>query len=221
LGENAVTDRELQEHVQNALDWEPSIDAAEIGVSVDSGVVTLRGDVKSYAEKAAAERVTVGVYGVKAVANDINVRLGGEQQRTDTEIAQAVVSALKWNTVVPDEKITVTVSNGLVTLKGQVDWEYQRAAAANVVRDLTGVRGVANSIAVKPHVSVVDVKTKIEAALRRSAEVDARRINVAVADGKVILSGNVHSWSERTEARQAAWAAPGVKEVEDHIAVVP
>jgi osmotically-inducible protein OsmY len=216
-----MTDRELQEHVQNALDWEPSIDAAEIGVSVDTGVVTLRGDVKSYAEKAAAERVALGVYGVKAVANDINVRLGGGQQRTDTEIAQAVLSALKWNTVVPDEKITVTVSNGLVTLKGQVDWEYQRAAAANVVRDLTGVRGVTNSITVKPHVSVTDVKSKIEAALRRSAEVDARRINVAVADAKVILSGNVHSWSERTEARQAAWAAPGVREVEDHIAVVP
>jgi osmotically-inducible protein OsmY len=216
-----MTDRELQEHVQNALDWEPSIDAAEIGVSIDSGVVTLRGDVKSYAEKAAAERVAVGVYGVKAVANDINVRLGGGQQRTDTEIAQAVLSALKWNTVVPDEKITVTVGNGLVTLKGQVDWDYERAAAANVVRDLTGVRGVTNSIAVKPHVSVADVKSKIEAALKRSAEVDARRINVAVADGKVVLSGNVHSWSERTEARQAAWAAPGVKEVEDHIAVVP
>jgi len=216
-----MTDRELQEHVQNALDWEPSIDAAEIGVTVETGVVTLRGDIKSYAEKAAAERVTLGVYGVKAVANDINVRLGGGQQRTDTEIAQAAVSALKWNTMVPDEKITITVSNGLVTLKGQVDWEYQRATAANVVRDLTGVRGVTNSITVKPHVSVTDVKSKIEAALRRSAEVDARRINVAVADSKVILSGNVHSWSERSEARQAAWAAPGVKDVEDHIAVVP
>lgn len=216
-----MTDRELQEHVQNALDWEPSIDAAEIGVTVDGGVVTLRGDIKSYAEKAAAERVALAVYGVKAVANDINVRLGGGQQRTDTEIAQAALSALKWNTMVPDEKITLTVSNGLVTLKGQVDWEYQRAAAANLVRDLTGVRGVSNSITVKPHVSATDVKSKIEAALRRSAEVDARRINVAVADGKVMLSGNVHSWFERSEARQAAWAAPGVKEVEDHIAVVP
>jgi osmotically-inducible protein OsmY len=216
-----MTDRELQEHVQNALDWEPSIDAAEIGVTVDGGVVTLRGDIKSYAEKAAAERVALGVYGVKAVANDINVRLGGGQQRTDTEIAQAALSALKWNTMVPDEKITITVSNGWVTLKGQVDWEYHRAAAANVVRDLIGVRGVTNSITVKPHVSVADVKSKIEAALRRSAEVDARRIDVAVADAKVILSGNVHSWFERTQARQAAWAAPGVKEVEDHIAVVP
>jgi osmotically-inducible protein OsmY len=216
-----MTDRELKGHVQNALDWEPSIDAAEIGVSVDDGVVTLRGDVKSYAERAAAERVTVGVYGVKAVANDIEVRLGGGQLRTDTEIAHAVLSALKWNSMVPDEKITLTVANGWVTLAGQVDWEYQRAAAATVVRDLTGVRGVTNSIAVVPQVTLADVKAKIEAALRRSAEVDASRINVAVADGRVTLSGNVHSWLERNEARQAAWAAPGVKEVEDHIAVVP
>ena len=216
-----MTDRELQEYVQNALDWEPSIDAADIGVSVDGGVVTLRGDIKSYSEKAAAERVALGVYGVKAVANDLNVRLGDGLKRTDTDIAQAVVSALRWNTMVPDDKITVAVSNGWVTLKGQVNWDYQRVAAANAVRDLTGVCGVTNSITVKPHVSSVDVKTKIEAALKRSAEVDARRINVAITDSRVILSGNVHSWFERDEARRAAWAAPGVKEVDDRIAVVP
>jgi osmotically-inducible protein OsmY len=216
-----MTDRELQEHVQKALDWEPSIDAAEIGVSVDSGVVTLRGDVKTYAEKAAAERVTLGVYNVKAVANDLNVHLRDLHQRTDTEIAQAIVSALKWNTYVPDERISVAVSNGWVTLKGHVDWEFQRAAASNTVRDLTGVRGVSNTISVEPRASVPDVKAKIEAAFKRSAEIDARRINVAVADRKVTLTGNVHSWFERDEARQAAWAAPGVREVEDHIAVTP
>jgi osmotically-inducible protein OsmY len=188
-----MTDRELQEHIQHALDWEPSIDTADIGVSVDKGVVTLRGDVKTYSEKAAAERVALGVYGVKAVANDMNVRPGSSHLRTDTEIAQAVVSALKWNTMVPDEKITVSVSDGWVTLKGKVDWEYQRAAAANAVRDLTGVRAVTNSITVEPHASLMDVKAKIEAAFKRSAEIDARRVNVAVADGKVILSGNVHS----------------------------
>lgn len=216
-----MTDRDLQEHVQNALDWEPSIDAAEIGVSVDNGVVTLRGDVKTYAQKATAERVALGVYGVKAVANDVNVRLTDGQKPTDTDIAQAVVSALRWSTMVPDEDISVSVSNGWVTLKGQVGWEYQRAAAANAVRDLTGVRGVTITINVQPHVSALDVQSKIEAALKRSAEVDARRLNVAVADSKVILSGNVHSWFERDEARRAAWAAPGVKEVEDRIAVVP
>jgi len=216
-----MTDRDLQEHVQNALDWEPSIDAADIGVSVDGGVVTLRGDVRSYSDKTTAERVALGVYGAKAVANELNVRLRDGLQRNDTEIAQAVLSALKWNTMVPDDKITVTVSNGLVTLKGKVDWEYQRKAAANAIRDLTGVRGVTNTISLEPHISVIDVKAKIEAALKRSAEVDARRINVAAADGKVILSGNVHSWFERNEARHAAWAAPGVKDVDDRIAVVP
>lgn len=216
-----MTDRELQEHVQNALDWEPSVDAADIGVTVDAGVITLRGDVRTYSEKAAAERVALRVYGAKAVANDINVRLRDGQQRNDTEVAQAVLSALKWNTMVPDERITVTVSNGWVTLKGKVDWEYQRTAATNAIRDLAGVRGVANTITLEPHIRVADVKAKIESALKRSAEVDARRINVAVADGKVTLSGNVHSWFERSEARQAAWAAPGVREVEDHIAVVP
>lgn len=216
-----MTDRQLQEHVQNALDWEPSIDAADIGVSVDKGVVTLRGDVKTYAERATAERVALGVYGTKAVANDINVRLGTEAQRSDSEIAQAVLLALRWSSVVPDQKIAVTVSNGWVKLSGSVDWDYQRSAAARTVRDLTGVVGVSNLITVEPHVSAADVQNKIEAALKRSAEVDARRISVSTTDGKVILSGNVHSWFEREEARRAAWAAPGVQDVEDRISIVP
>jgi osmotically-inducible protein OsmY len=216
-----MTARELQDHVLNALEWEPSIDAADIGVSVEKGIVTLRGDVKTFAEKATAERVALRVYGVKAVANDINVKILPSLERTDSDIAQAVLSALKWSAVVPEERLGVAVSNGWVTLKGRVDWEYQRAAAAKAVRDILGVRGVTNAITLEPHVSIPDVKAKIEAALKRSAEVDARRINVAVADGKVILSGNVHSWNERDEARRAAWAAPGVKDVEDRIAIVP
>jgi osmotically-inducible protein OsmY len=216
-----MTDRKLQEDVLSALDWEPSIAATDIGVSVDNGVVTLRGDVKTFSEKAAAERVALAVYGVKAVANDVAVRLGNGQKRTDTEIAEAVLSALAWNTMVPHGKITPSVSNGWVTLKGHVDWDYQRAAAARAVRDIPGVCAVTNSITVEPHVSAGDVKSKIEAALKRSAEVDARRINVAVTDNRVILSGNVHSWFERKEAERAAWAAPGVKMVEDRIAIVP
>jgi osmotically-inducible protein OsmY len=216
-----MTDRQLQEHVQNALDWDPSVDAADIGVTVDKGVVTLRGDVKSYAERAAAERVALGVYGTKAVANDINVRLGTGAKRTDSDIAQAALMALRWSTVVPDEKIVVSVSDGWVKLSGSVDWEYQRSAAQRAVRDLTGVVGVSNLITVEPHVSASDVQKKIEAALKRSAEVDARRINVSASDGKVVLSGNVHSWFERDEARRAAWAAPGVKDVVDHISIVP
>jgi osmotically-inducible protein OsmY len=216
-----MTDRELQQHVQSALDWETSVDAADIGVSVERAVVTLRGDVKTHSERATAERAALGVYGVKAVANDLNVRLEDGQQRTDTDIAQAVVSALQWNTMVPDEKITVSVSGGWVTLKGTIDLEYQRQAAANAIRDLAGVRGVTNTIAITPRVGVSDVKARIEEALKRSAGVDARRIDVAVADGTVTLSGSVHSWFERDEARRAAWAASGVKAVNDRIAVVP
>jgi len=216
-----MTDRQLQEHVQQALDWEPSVDAANVGVTVEKGVVTLRGDVKSFAEKAAAERVALEVYGVKAVANDLIVRLGVELKRTDSDIAQAIVSALRWSASVPHDKLDVVVTNGWVKLSGQVDWDYQRSAAGRIVRDLTGVIGVTNDISVLPHVSVADVQSKIEAALRRSAEVDARRINVSASDGKVVLSGNVHSWFERDQARRAAWSAPGVTQVDDRIMIVP
>ena len=216
-----MTDRELQEHVQNALDWEPSVDAADVGVTVDNGVVALRGDVKTYSEKAAAERVALRIYGVKAVANDLNVRLGQGLQRTDTDIAQAAVHVLKWSSRLPSDAVAIVVSNGWVTLTGTVDWNYQRDAAAKSLRDLTGVVGVTNHISVRSHVSVADVQSKIEAALKRSAEVDARRINVTATDGTVILSGNVRSWAEREEARHAAWAAPGVKDVEDRMAIMP
>ena len=216
-----MTDKELKQHVQNALDWEPSLDAADIGVSVDEGVVTLRGNVGSYAEKVAAERVVLRVYGAKAVANDLAVHLVSGFDRTDTEIAQAALAALKWNTVVPNDRVTVTVANGWITLNGTLDWNYQKDAAARTVRDLTGVKGVSNNITVKPRVQTIDVRDKIEAAFKRSAEVDARRIAVSALDGKVVLTGNVHSWAERQEAERAAWAAPGVKQVEDHLTVVP
>jgi osmotically-inducible protein OsmY len=216
-----MTNHELQEHVQNALEWEPSVDASGVGVSVDEGVVTLRGDVHTYAEKAAAERLALRMYGVKGVANDIEVRIAGVGKPTDTEIAQAAVSALKWTTTVPQDAVTVSVSNGWLALKGTVDWQYQKDAAGRTVRDLAGVRGVTNDIALTPHVKAGDVQAKIEAAFRRSAEIDARRVNVNVRNGQVILSGNVHSWVERNEARRAAWAAPGVTAVDDRLIVVP
>ena len=216
-----MTDKDLKLHVQSALDWEPSLDASDIGVSMDEGVATLRGNVPSYSEKLAAERVALRVYGVKGVANDLQVRLTNAFERTDTDIAQAAVSALDWSTIVPHGKVAVAVTNGLVTLKGTLEWQYQKDAAWRAVRDLRGVRGVVNSIVVKPRVTTADVRDKIEAAFKRSAEIDARRINVNAADGKVVLSGTVHSWAERQEAERAAWAAPGVTLVEDRLAIVP
>jgi osmotically-inducible protein OsmY len=219
--EEAMTDMELKRHVEDALSWEPSIDAAEIGVSINDGVVTLRGDVGTYSEKSIAERVSLAVYGVKAVANDLEVRLMKASVRTDTDIAQAAATALEWNTVVPSKRVTVSVSDGWVTLKGTLDWNYQKDAAFRAVRDLAGVRGVTNLITVQPRVKTADVRDKIEAAFKRSAEIDARRINVTATEGKVILSGNVHSWAERKEAERAAWAAPGVTQVDDRLAITP
>jgi osmotically-inducible protein OsmY len=216
-----MTDQELKQHVENALIWEPSVDTNDIGVSAEQGVVTLRGTVASFSEKGIAERVALHTYGVKAVANDLNVRLTSAHKRSDTDIAQAAVAALKWHTMVPKDGIAVAVSDGRVTLKGVVEWQYQRNAAIRAIRDLTGVTGVASEIIVKPRVSIADVKDKIEAAFKRSAEVDARRVTVAAENGKVVLTGNVHSWAERREVERAAWAAPGVTQIDDRLTVAP
>jgi osmotically-inducible protein OsmY len=188
---------------------------------VDNGVVTLRGDVPSFSEKEAAERVALHVFGVRAVANDLTVLIAGSAERSDADIAQAALNALRWHTRVPDKNITVVVRNSWITLSGAVDWQFQRDAAARTVRDLTGVRGVTNGIAIHPSLKVGDVRAKIEAAFRRSAEIDARRVNVTVQDSKIVLSGNVRSFAERQEAEKAAWAASGVAQVDDRLAIVP
>jgi len=215
------SDVELRRDVLDELEWEPSIDAAQIGVTTREGVVTLAGTAKSYSEKLKAERVTKRVLGVKAIANDIEVRLPGTHERTDSDIARVAVDALKWRASVPEGRIKVAVGKGWVTLEGEVDWQYQKDVALEAVHHLVGVKGVTNLITVKPRVSATEVKSPIEAAFRRSAELDAQKIRVETKDGKVTLHGQLQSWAERDEAERTAWAAPGVTQVENFIAIVP
>jgi osmotically-inducible protein OsmY len=213
-------DRELQDHVLSALEWEPGVDAAKIGVSVDGGVVTLQGEVTTYFQKTVAERTARHVHGVKAVADELTVKPTAGTSRTDADIARAIVNALNWDAAVPKDAVQATVDHGYVTLTGAVTWQFQRQAAEAAIRHLYGVKSVQNSIAVKPHISAGDVKTKIEEAFKRSAEIDARHVQVEAREGAVILTGNVHSLYERDEAERAAWSAPGVIKVEDYLQVV-
>jgi osmotically-inducible protein OsmY len=217
-----TTSTRLQHDVQEELEWEPSVDASKIGVAaIDTGIVTLTGTVATYAEKVTAERAAKRVSGVRVVANDIEVRLIGSMKRTDTDIAQAVLRALEWDIAVPHEKIKARVADGWVTLEGEVALQFQRAAAENSVRRLSGVRGVTNQIRlqVRPSVQPAEVKDRIEAALRRSAEIDARGIQVDAKDSMITLRGKVRTWAERDEAERAAWAAPGVLAVKDELIV--
>ena len=214
-----MTDLELKKSVESELNWEPSVNAAEIGVAVKDGVVTLTGRVESYWEKIAAERAATRVSGVKAIANELEIRLPTSSERTDEDIARAAINRLESSVTVAKDRVKVKVSKGWITLEGSVDWQYQKTAAEEAVRNLIGVKGVLNHIEVKPQVSKVEVKSAIEAALRRSAEVDANRITVETAGDKVILRGTVRSWFEREEAERAAWRSPGVRSVDNRITI--
>lgn len=213
------TDAEIQKHVMEELNWEPAIHSSEIGVAVKNGVVTLSGTVDTYQEKKTAEKAALKVAGVKGIAEDIVIKLSYHDQRTDTELADAAVNALKWNVLVPSDKIKVKVENGWVTAEGMVEWAYEQHAVRDVLASITGVKGISNLVKVTPKLNPADVKKKIVAAFERSASIDANGIHIENVGDKVILTGKVRSYSEKREAEQVVWKAPGVAAVENNIEV--
>lgn len=213
------TNEQLQRDVMDELKWDPLIAASEIGVSAKDGVITLSGYVDSYSKKYAAEKAAKRVEGVIAVAEDIEVRFSKAGRRDDTAIAETILNAFKWSTLVPESKLKVKVDEGWVTLEGTVDWQFQKDAAYKAVRDIAGVKSVVNAIALKPRLEKIDIEKSIRQALHRRATVNADSIRVRTEGGKVILNGRASTWNERREVEKAVWSSPGVSEVEDNIAI--
>ncbi len=214
-----MDDITLRQNILDELEFEPKVDAAEIGVTARDGVVTLTGHVGTYAEKDAAEKAARRVKGVRAIAQEIDVRILGPRRTDDDDIARRAVKILDWNISIPKQMVQIRVCKGVVTLTGNVEWQYQKNAAAAAVRDLAGVVGVSNLIEVVPGISADDVKKRIENALERDAELEAQAIQVDVSGGKVTLKGKVRTWSERRAAERAAWSAPGVCALDDQLAI--
>lgn len=213
------TDADIRHDVGAELQWDPSIDNKKIGVIVNNGVVTLTGEVSSFAGKWSAEDIAKRVSGVRAIANDLQVTIPSSGVRSDTDIAEAAANALRWNVSLAGTQIKPVVKDGWITLSGNVSWGYQRMSAENTVRSLIGVKGVTNAVIVASTVKVTDVKQKIEEAFKRHAVLDAKGIEVKVDSATVILKGHVHTWQEHDEASRAAWAAPGVDNVENRLLV--
>jgi osmotically-inducible protein OsmY len=219
------TDVDLQHDVIQELDWEPGVDVAHVGVTAKDGVVTLTGHVPAYAEKVAAEDATKRIHGVKAIANEIEVRPNEIHTRDDEDLAAAAVRALEWNVKVPEDRVTITVREGWLMLEGTVDWQYQKEAIDRAVHHMPGVRGLTNSILVEPiahpHDKYDEAKERIEAALQRSSALTSKQISVEIEDRIVTLCGDVHSHAEREEAERIAWAAGGVHRVENCLTITP
>jgi osmotically-inducible protein OsmY len=213
------TDAEIQKNVMEELKWESAVHSSDIGVSVKNGVVTLSGTVDTYMEKKAAEKATLKVVGVKGIAEDIEIKLTYRDQKTDAELAQAVVNSLTWNVLVPDDKIKIKVENAWVTAEGMVEWAYEKNAVRDAISGIVGVKGISNLVKVTPKINPADVKKKITAAFERSASIDANSIRIEDIGNKVILTGKVRSYAEKREAERAAWNAPGVAAVENNIEV--
>jgi osmotically-inducible protein OsmY len=215
-----MSDRTLKQAVEDELEWEPSINAEHIGVTAEDGVVTLTGHVGSYAEKFTAEKAAKRVKGVRAIAQEIEIRFPSYKNTADDQIAKRALEIIAWNSTIPKDKVQVRVQDGFVTLSGQVDWRYQRDDAEYTVRRLTGIKGLSNEIQVKPKVQAADVKQRIESALKRNADLEADSIKVSVLNGRVTLDGKVKALYERDLAERTAWSAPGVISVDDHISIV-